>query len=307
MNTARVLVTGASGFIGLHALAALRAAGLDVTATYCARPPGEIAGVRWVHADLLALDAPEALIRDAQPDTLLHLAWIVEPGRMIDHVDNLRWLAASLDLLRHFHAAGGRRCVMSGSCYEYDWRYGYCSEELTPGRPDTLYGAAKRGLAETMLAYCKAAGLSGAWGRLFFLYGPHENPRRLVPAVILSLLRGEPAKSSHGKQVRDYMHVRDAADGLIALLLSDSQGIFNIASGCGVAIHTIVERIGGIVGREELLQIGALPARANDLPLVVGDAGKIRRDVGWHAQIDLDAGLRATVDWWRARQKASPR
>jgi len=120
-----------------------------------------------------------------------------------------------------------------------------------------------------------------------------------VPSVILSLLRAEPAKSSHGKQVRDYMHVQDVADGLVALLKSPATGAFNIASGNATSIRTIVERIGHIIGRPELLQIGALPARANDVALVLGDPEKTHREIGWRSSIDLETGLKNTIDWWR--------
>jgi nucleoside-diphosphate-sugar epimerase len=298
---ARVLVTGASGFIGMHCLQPLLAAGHEVLATFRSKQPPAIDGVTWVESDLLRPGEPEALLSRLRPELLLHAAWYVEPGKMIEAEDNLRWTAASLELLRQFRAHGGKRCVFVGSCYEYDWRYGYCSEDITPTRPDTLYGAAKVALSTAMLQYCKSVGLPGAWARLFFLYGPHENPRRLVPAVILSLLRGEPAKSSHGLQVRDYMHVQDAADGVVALLQSGVVGAYNIASGNVTTIRTIVQRIGHIVGRPELLQIGALPARANDLPLVVGDPDKTKREIGWQSRIDLDTGLKTTIDWWRTR------
>jgi nucleoside-diphosphate-sugar epimerase len=299
-----VLVTGGSGFIGLHCLRPLVAAGYEVIATHRVSRPPAIDGVTWVESDLLRPGEPEALLARMRPELLLHMAWYVEPGKMIEHEDNLRWTAMSLELLRQFKAHGGKRCVFTGSCYEYDWRHGYCSEDLTPTQPDTLYGAAKHALSGAMLQYCRSAGLSGAWARLFFLYGPHENPRRLVPAVILSLLRGEAARSSHGLQIRDYMHVQDAADGVVALLSSAASGAFNIASGNVTSIRTIVERIGHIVGRPELLQIGALPARANDLPLVVGNPEKTRREIGWQSRIDLDTGLKMTVDWWRSQESS---
>ena len=93
------------------------------------------------------------------------MAWYVEPGAMIEHEDNLRWTARRLELLRQFKAHGGERCVFTGSCYEYDWRHGYCSEELTPTRPDTLYGAAKNALSGAMLAvlpFRRAVGRVGA-------------------------------------------------------------------------------------------------------------------------------------------------
>jgi len=298
----RVLLTGASGFIGSHCIAPLRRRGYEVVATYNARtPPAPVDGVEWLQADLLADGGAARAVAAARASHLLHMAWYVEPGKMIASPANLAWVRASLDLVLRFHEAGGRRCAVGGSCYEYDWRYGYCSEALTPCRPDTLYGAAKHGLAEALRGYALAGGLSLPWGRMFFLYGPNENPRRLVPSVILSLLRGEPALSSHGQQVRDYMHVQDVADGMVALLDSDCQGAYNIASGKATTIVSIVQALGELSGRSDLLRIGAIPARANDLPLVVGDTTAAQRDFGWQASIDLRAGLAATLQWWRER------
>jgi nucleoside-diphosphate-sugar epimerase len=135
------------------------------------------------------------------------------------------------------------------------------------------------------------------------MYGPRENPARLVSSVIISLLKGLPAKSSHGLQVREYLHIQDVADGMVALFASQAEGPYNIAAGSAVTIREVVELIGKITGRSDLLQIGALPARANDAPLVLGDVRRALNDIGWKPKLTLEAGLSATVDWWRANLK----
>jgi len=301
----RVLVTGATGFLGGHCLAPLVERGYDVLALHRERPVLETPGVRWVPGDVMDRDAMRNLLAEHKPHELLHLAWFVEPGKLIADPSNLSWVAASLDLIREFREAGGERCVVSGSCYEYDWRYGYCVEDVTPCEPDTLYGSAKDSLRRAFLAYCKVSGLSGAWGRAFFMYGPRENPARLVSSVALSLLKGSPAKSSHGLQVRDYLHIQDVADGMVALLAAEAHGAYNIAAGTSTTIREIVELLGKATGRSDLLQIGALPARANDLPLVLGSGERTLKDTGWKPRIPLEAGLSATVDWWRTQLKDS--
>src|SRR5207245_614301 len=84
--------------------------------------------------------------------------------------------------------------------------------------------ACKLALASLLEAYAGQTGLSQAWARIFFLYGPREHPKRLVSSVIRSLLRGERARCSHGQQIRDYLHVEDAAGALVALLESEVTG-----------------------------------------------------------------------------------
>lgn len=298
----RILVTGASGFIGSHAIQPLVKRGYEVHVASSSTDAllASTAGIESVHSlDLLEPGAARGLIEAVRPSHLLHLAWIVKPGELITSVENLDWVTASLALMRAFRDADGQRFVGVGSCYEYDWSYGYCSESLTPTTPDTLYGASKNAFRALAEAYGVEQGLKFAWARIFFLYGPRENPNRLASSVILSLLEGREAKSSHGLQIRDYMHVQDAADGVVTLLDSEETGAFNIASGVALRIRDLVETIGRETGAEQLLRIGALPARKNDTPLVVADTQKATEVLGFTPRFDLESGLRDTIEWWK--------
>ncbi|MGB8326136.1 MAG: NAD(P)-dependent oxidoreductase [Steroidobacteraceae bacterium] len=299
----RVLLTGASGFIGRHCIAPLLELGYEIHAVARKPSAAELAGVRWHAADLLEPGVPQVLVSRVKPTHLLHLAWFVVPGQLISSPENFAWVRASLDLVQEFVAQGGRRLTVCGSGYEYDWNYGYCSETLTPTVPNTVYGTCKLALNLLVQSLASQASLSAAWGRVFFLYGPHEHPQRLVSSVILSLLRGESAKSSHGKQIRDYMHVQDVADGLVAVLDSDVTGSVNVSSGEATTILDIVLTIGRMFDRPELIQLGAIPPRANDAAMVVGQNARIVSAVGWRPKFELESGLRHTVEWWKAQTR----
>lgn len=296
----KVLITGATGFIGQHCLAPLLARGYEVHAisSRAAKGPA-VDGVQWHQADLLQNGTAQTLCASLQPSHLLHLAWYVVPGKLISSPENFAWVTASLELVRQFAAQGGKRLTVCGSGYEYDWSYGYCSEKLTPAAPNTVYGACKQALQLLVRSFAGENGLSAAWGRVFFLYGPAEHPNRLVSSVILSLLRGEPAKCSHGRQIRDYLHVQDVADGLVAVLDSPVEGAINVSSGQASTLREIVLTVGRLLERPELIQLGALPARANDTPLVVGENARLTAETGWKQQFELEAGLRQTIDWWK--------
>ncbi|MCL4761416.1 MAG: NAD(P)-dependent oxidoreductase [Burkholderiales bacterium] len=294
-----MLLTGATGFIGHHCIAPLVARDYEVHGVSTRAQPAAAPGVHWHRADLLQPGASDALLATVRPSHLLHLAWFVVPGKLISAQENFAWVGASMELLASFVRAGGRRVVVSGSAYEYDWSYGYCSETLTPPRPDTVYGNCKLALNLLSGAFAASASLSAAWGRIFFLYGPNEHPQRLASSVILSLLKGESARCSHGRQIRDYMHVQDVADGLVALLDSDVTGTMNIASGQATTIRELVLTAGRLLGRPDLIALGALPARANDAPLVVGDVSRAARELNWQPAYDLESGLSNTIDWWR--------
>jgi nucleoside-diphosphate-sugar epimerase len=298
----RVLLTGASGFIGYHCIEPLLARGYEVHAV-SSRPQGEsVGGVTWHQTNLMDAARAGALIGEVQPTHLLHLAWYVVPGKLISSLDNFAWVTASLELVRRFAEAGGKRVTICGSGYEYDWDYGYCTESLTPLAPNTVYGACKHALNLMMQSFAAQSGLSAAWGRVFFLYGPREHPDRLVSSVIRSLLKGNPARTSHGRQIRDYMHVQDVANGLVALLDADVQGAFNVSSGQATTLRDIVLTIGRAVNRPELIQLGAIPARANDTALVIGDNARLTAAVGWAPTFDLETGIQQTIEWWKATE-----
>jgi nucleoside-diphosphate-sugar epimerase len=304
----RVLLTGASGFIGRHCLRPLAARGFEVHAVSRGAQTGDDSGAHWHEADLLQPGVAAELVKAVEPTHLLHLAWFVVPGKLITAPENFDWVRASFDLVRAFADFGGKRLAVSGSGYEYDWNYGYCTEGLTPTVPDTIYGGCKHALHEMVRSFAQNRGLRLAWPRVFFLYGPHEHPQRLVSSVILSLLRDEPARCSHGRQVRDYMHAQDVADGLVAVLDSETTGAINVTSGQAHTLREIVLTVGRLLERPHLIQLGALPARANDLPLVVGSNQRLQ-ELGWKQQFDLDAGLAQTIDWWRqkVRKESSTR
>lgn len=286
----RVLVTGATGFIGRACLAPLAARGFEVHAVQHARVP-ESGEIGWHAADLLAPGAAAAVIRDVRPSHLLHLAWYAVPGKYWTAPENLAWVRASLGLYEAFVAGGGARAVMAGSCAEYAWGGEPLREGHSPLVPRTFYGTCKRALSDIVLA----SGGNAAWARFFFLYGEREYPERLVPSVIRALLRGEVARCSPGTQRRDFLHVADAAAATVALLDSDVTGPVNIASGAAITVRSLAERVHALIGAGQL-DFGALPPDPD--PVVAADVRRVNEEVGWTAPADIDDRLRATIAFW---------
>lgn len=299
----RVLVTGAGGFVGRFTLADLAARGYEVHATDQRDPTGDLPGVTWHRSDLLEPGQPSALIARVRPSHLLHLAWYAAHGKFWTAPENLSFVQASLELVRAFREAGGTRVAAAGTCAEYDWSQGYCTEGVTALRPASLYGVAKDAFRRVLEAYARGAGLSWAWGRLFLLYGPGEDPKRLVASVIRSMLAGQEVRLSHGRQVRDFLYVVDVSGALVALLDSAVEGAVNICSGVAVSIRQVVQQLGELLEVKQAPRFGELPAPADDPPLLLGNPRRLGEEVGYVPRYDLGRGLQETVTWWRRSTK----
>lgn len=294
----RVLITGATGFIGRNAIAPLIARGYEIHAV-SSRKVSVDQRVNWHSVNLLESKETTSLMADVRPTHMLHFAWYAEPGQFWKSPENYRWLEASIAMLRHFRASGGQRVVMAGTCAEYDWNYGYCSEAVTPCRPATPYGVCKNALQEILRAYGAEEKMSWAWGRIFFLYGPNEHAARLVSSVARSLLRGEVARCTHGNQIRDFMHVEDVASAFVALLDSEVEGAVNIASGQPVALRDVVYEIADRLNARDRVQLGAIPAASGEPPFIVGDCRRLGEEVGWRPSFSLKEGIEQDVYWWK--------
>jgi nucleoside-diphosphate-sugar epimerase len=283
---ARVLLTGASGFVGREVATQLVAAGHEVHAL--GRRAPTVSGVVHHAVDLLA-GAPE--LRQVGATHLIHAAWYAEPGKFWNAPENCDWVAASLRLARTFADAGGHRMVVAGSCAEYGWDRPVFSEETLGPPPQTLYGQAKRSLFELMTAAAPLLGLSLAWGRIFIPYGAHEDARRLLGTLIAARAEGRPAEFSTGEQIRDFIHVADVGAALVRLIESGVAGPVNIGSGVGTSVQAFVEEAATIAGYAHRIKLGARPMRADDPASLVADVTRLTDLIGFRPRHTLSSGL----------------
>jgi nucleoside-diphosphate-sugar epimerase len=269
-----VLLTGGTGFVGRQVLRALAARGCR--ARLVVRDAGAAA--------LLGQDAVESIVatpdlfaESAQwwtgacsgVDTVIHVAWYAEPGKYLESSKNLDCLIGTLQLAKGAARSGVRRFVGIGTCFEYDLSAGTLSVQ-TPLAPLTPYAGAKAAAFLALSRWLPRSGVQFAWARLFYLYGEHEDSRRLVPYLRARLAAGEAAELTSGQQVRDFLDVRTAGQMIAELALGPQQGAANICSGTPVTVRQLAEQIADEYGRRDLLRFGARPDNLVDPPRVVG-------------------------------------
>ncbi|MEM7325859.1 MAG: NAD(P)-dependent oxidoreductase [Actinomycetota bacterium] len=314
----RLLLTGASGFFGRNLQDRIRRdrdggqpndgtdGAIEVHTT--TRKPGDASREGHVHhLDLMDHHSIGTLIESVGPTHLCHLAWLGPEHRdRYRSPDNHRWADASRVLFEAFRDGGGERLVHLGSCIEYGNRAPGVRVETQPLDPDTAYGEAKAALAETVTDLV-GDGLSAAVARPFFCYGPHEQEERLVPSLILALADGRTIDLTEGRQVRDFLDVRDIVAALLTLLRTPAAtGAFNIGAGTGVTVRSIAEHLGSIAGRPELLNFGGRPEGADSAPEIVADIGRITAFTDWEPSITLEQGLEHATGWWLTSRGGAP-
>lgn len=239
----KVAVTGASGFIGRHVLAELKARSVESVAlihSSSSRSLGDLAG-RVVSVDLhhASVDAFELMGR---PDALIHLAWSGLPNyRSLHHFE--QELPAQYRFLRCLIDAGLRNLVIAGTCFEYGMQSGLLSEETSP-QPSNPYGYAKDALRR-QLEYLKASHpFLMTWARLFYLYGEGQAAGSLWSQLAQAAERGdERFNMSGGEQLRDYLPVTEVSRHLVSLaMVNQDVGAVNVCAGIPISVRKLVER-----------------------------------------------------------------
>ncbi len=307
MSSERLLITGAAGFIGRHVTSQAAALpGIDPVAMVLNGDEGAaleaaVPGIEIIEADLTDHDTTARAVQAIQPDRALHMAWYTAHGVYWHSPINLDFVYASAKLFEALADAGCRRIVGVGTCVEYDVSTGYLREDVTSLRPTSLYAASKLSTYHLLTQIAARAGVSWGWSRIFYLYGPGENPNRLVPAVIRALLNGDPIETTEGYQVRDYLHVADVASALLHVTdPAREDGVYNIASGRPVRVRDVVTQIAAMLGGEDLLRLGARPASPGDPAFICGEPARLHRS-GWTPRYTLEDGLQHTIDYWRSQ------
>ena len=294
----RIMLTGASGFLGARLARTLIARGVDEVLSL-GRRASDVAGVRNLVTPDFSREALTRTLGDVRFDALFHLAAAgVHPADRDAATLFETNTCVPARLVAFTQRAGARAIVIAGSSAEYR-QPASATPVLESDAMETerAYGASKAAGSMLALAQGAASGIPVAVLRMFNLYGPGEASHRLFRALHDGLGTGRRVPLSAGTQIRDFVQVDDACDGLLLALgtLLDGtmpSGAYNLASGIGCSVADFARMTARAMRADEsLIDFGALPMRADDLPYLVGDATRLHRSTGWVPRRTLTLGL----------------
>ena len=303
---AKVLVTGANGFIGFNLALRLLDEGANVTALISPASVGE----RIKRVDgrpnfrILTWDLRgnlEKLFSEIQFDFVFHLAAEGITPKKNQVQDMLAVNVGSVVNMSRLVSRQGGKMIWTGSVFELGGRETRLGEDA-PANPSSFYAWTKAAAFD----YLKRFALPGHWVALrpFGVYGPYEASHRLLPYVIGQLTKDRPALLTRGTQIRDFVFVDDVVEAIIlaACTPEAEEKIYNIGSGRGVSVREVAQKAATMLGKELLVEFGTKEAPASEPNCYIADPSLAQKDLGWTPATDLDAGIKKTIEWYMAEE-----
>jgi UDP-glucose 4-epimerase len=294
----KILVTGASGFIGSCLYHFLRKNNAKVHAVSRTPPTAETDRLSWSCGDLVNIETVRNILSAVKPDVIFHLAGRAAAARELDLVlptfhSNL---VTTVNMLTVASEIGCRRIVLPASSEEPE------SVSVTT-IPNSPYAVSKWTTSVYARMFHELYQTPIVIARVFLTYGPGpENHNKLIPYVIRTLLQGHAPKLTSGQRFIDWIYIDDVVDGLLAVAQTPAieGSTIDVGSGRLVSIRELIEKIVELVGGDAAPLFGTLPDRPLEQVRVANTAEAFEK-LGWKSKTSLEEGLGRTVDWYRGQ------
>ncbi len=278
----KILITGATGFIGSHISRKLVEKGYNVFATHrdsssfekCLRFKDKI---NWIN---ISDSNWKEIVRKIEPDLIIHTAWEgIEALQRNNWEVQIRNFWFSKELFDLANECCIKKIIALGSQAEYgSHKFPVTEETLTS--PEDAYGAVKTLTANYLRSLFSNTNVEWYWIRVFSVFGENENPAWLIPGVISQLLKKEPIKLTACEQQYNYLYIGDFVDQLHTVVesLENKSGVYNLCASQPIRLKDLLMQVVSILGlSQELLLFGALPYRKGQNMYIAGDNSKFQK------------------------------
>jgi dTDP-glucose 4,6-dehydratase len=307
-----VLVTGAGGFIGSHLAEALVREGASVRAFVRYNSRGDHGWLEACEPEVVReleifrgdLANPEAVAGAvAERDVVLHLGALIPIPYSYRHPREFVTanVTGTLNVLEATRREEVGRLVHTSTSEVYGTAQMVPIDEEHPLRPQSPYAATKVGADQLVLSYQRSFGMPVVIARPFNTFGPRQSARAVIPTIVSQALSREVIELGATDPTRDFLYVGDTVTGL--LRCAEAEGVegevINLGTGVEVSIGDVAERVQRLLERDLPIALDEDRMRPpeSEVERLVADTGKAKALLGWEPEVDLDEGLRRTIDW----------
>lgn len=314
-NNARVLVTGAGGFIGSSIVEEVVRRGAQVTGFTRYTSAGTSGNIRFLPKEVRdavrivagdLADAATAANAVEGHDIVIHAAALV--GIPYSYVNPVEVVLTNTMATAHILEACRKRGIQRVVCFSTSEVYGTARyapiDEEHPLQGQSPYSASKIGSDQIALSYQRSFGLPVAIVRPFNTYGPRQSSRAVIPTIISQAVAGKVVKLGSLTPTRDLCYVGDTARGVIRVCECDDAigEVINIGTGQEISIGDLAHRIFALIGRAPEIVLDEQRVRPgnSEVMRLIADRSKAKRLLDWEPQVSLDEGLGQTIEWIQA-------
>ncbi len=296
----KMLLTGASGFLGRNFLECLDKSKYEVFAVGRSCPQ-YLDKEHYFKYNLKDFEGALQYIRKTCPDILVLFAWDVSTQSYWESYENCVWADICIRMAQVFLDNGGLQILFAGTSASYDYGKGFLREQPDYEHPSSLYGISKLYTSQALQKLAKMHDAVYCEARLFAIYGKYEKMARLVPLTAWRLSHNEKIVNECGELLRDYIYIEDAVRAIHLLIETKASGVYNISTGKPVSIGQIIKRIAKELDRRELIEFHNND-KAKEYPLIVGDNAKLR-GLGFVCAYSLESGIAQALEWMKKEGK----
>lgn len=294
----RIFITGATGFVGSHVMDQILSRGHDILAFTLKKDANENWGgrIQWLYGDMEDLEELKPAIKTFDPQIVIHLAWqgIPDYSEIISRSN----LNNSIQLFDYIlEETGCKKVIVAGSCLEYGKDKGVCNESDSV-EPKYFFAWAKCSLWQYLSLKCSQRNVALIWFRIFYVYGPRQRPKSLIPTIVESLKHGKVPNMRFPLNRNDFIYVEDVAKAFGLAAEKDIEaGIYNLGCGFSKSVYDVCKVVENYLLKcsvisDSILVDGPKEERLN----FFSDMSKTNKFFGWHPQTPLEIGIAKYIE-----------